>query len=218
MPKNSQDLLIIDSNQNILDILAIIFQQEGYSLECVATGKSALEKCADTNFTLALCNTQLPDMDTRVLIAEIKKRCRDIKLCMMSVAPYNAEEYRLVGAMDIIAKPLARQQLLETVKNILDDRRSTKRLPLELPLTLNQGIEGTSLSISSDSILFKSAHPFKEGSKVELTIKNPDNKKILKTTGKVKRVNPAKSLYVTVLYFMDNIGQDLLDNINIFLQ
>lgn len=212
----NKPLLVIDKNRNLLDLLSIMFRHEGYHTTCCVSGQTGLEQITDQSIPVILSDTQLPDMCGKHFLADVKKVCRNSKVAMMSIDPYNHRQFELIGALDFVEKPISRQELIKTMSTLEKERRYTRRFDCRIPVTINQDVPATSVNFSSDGMLFKSAVSFAGAQELRISIKNQLSKKTISAAGKVIRSDRENGDYLTALYFHENIGHQVLDNIDYF--
>jgi excisionase family DNA binding protein len=203
-------LLIVDDNDDILTLLSTTFKNKGYNVATCTNGKAALDILSAESYPYILSDILMPIMDGRTLLGEVKKRYRQAKVIMMSSSrSYQILEFQLCGALDILLKPMGLNALYDTFKEIELEKRSSIRVPVHMPVTVNNTIGGTSVNISSDGILLSSKHPIAQGSEVKIQVFGSQEQPIFTTAGTVIRSSPIESMHNVAVYFMKNIGQEL---------
>lgn len=113
-------ILIIDDDYEILDMLKILLEVEGYEVDTASNGFTGLEKLKKSSYNLMLLDLNLPDIageqvckairknsELPILILSAKESVTDKVLCL---------EY---GADDYITKPFQNLELIARIKAIL---------------------------------------------------------------------------------------------------
>ena len=94
----------------------------GFSLEVCGNGDEALAKAVDFAPDLLLLDVMMPGMDgptTLKALREIPELANTPAIFMTAkVQPHEVEEYKALGAVDVIAKPFDPMTLSENLRNI----------------------------------------------------------------------------------------------------
>lgn len=132
-----ESILVVDDDHSTCKILSLIFRREGYDIETASTGREAIEKAQTRFFNVALLDIKLPDMQGVELLAPIKELHPDMDIIMIT-AHASLETAMCAmnrGASLYITKPLNMEEMLPTIKEVLEKQRLTmenKRLLQEL--------------------------------------------------------------------------------------
>lgn len=117
-------ILIIEDERAIRNVLKNILSDENksYQIEEAEHGKQAIDKMAESDFDLALCDIKMPGMDGIEVLDHIRKHHPDTAVIMISGHGDldTAVESMRKGAYDYISKPPDLNRLLGTVRNALD--------------------------------------------------------------------------------------------------
>lgn len=113
-------ILVIDDDYEILDMLKMLLELEGYAVDTAVNGFSGLEKLKKSLYQLVILDLNLPDIageqvcknirknsNTPIIILSAKESVTDKVLCL---------EY---GADDYLTKPFQNIELLARVKAIM---------------------------------------------------------------------------------------------------
>lgn len=133
-------ILIVEDEYSINDILTITLKNEGYKVESVFDGKSALEKIDDFKPDLVLLDLMLPDMDGFELCKEISKD----HLVIMITARDNIFDKIVgleLGADDYIVKPFEIREVVVRIKALFRSIKKEKASFSEDFVELADGIE-----------------------------------------------------------------------------
>lgn len=113
-------ILLIDDDFEILDILKLLLEVEGYETDTATNGFTGIEKVKKNRYNLIILDLNLPDLsgeqvckllrkstNTPILILSAKESVTDKVLCL---------EY---GADDYVTKPFQNMELIARIKAIL---------------------------------------------------------------------------------------------------
>jgi len=101
-------VLIADDEQGMVDSLAEFLRFNGHEVSCAATGTQALALCQAQPFNVVVVDVIMPGMDGITLMSEIKRRCPDLHVILMTGEPSLTTAAQAVrgGAFDYLAKPI----------------------------------------------------------------------------------------------------------------
>lgn len=136
-------ILVVDDDKSTCKILSLIFKRKGYEIETASTGQEAIEKAQTRFFNLALLDIKLPDMEGVELLAPLKGLHPEMEIIMVTAhASLETAVYALNrGAALYITKPLNMEEVLSTIKKVLEKQRlkmKNKRLLQELKRELTE--------------------------------------------------------------------------------
>ncbi len=118
-------ILIVDDDESTRRTLSLIFGKQGYGVESAATGQEAIVKTQERSFNLALLDIKLPDMAGIELLGPLKEMHPDMVAIM--VTAYASLETAMQalnnGASAYVTKPLNMDEVLATVKGVLEKQR-----------------------------------------------------------------------------------------------
>ncbi len=114
------DLLLIDSDQIGIEMLARRLERKGYRSHTVGSSKEALLKLESKAFTLVIIDTNLPDMNKWELIKEVNTRYPQISsIALTSHAMSNDKEIFLSQGFDEYeTKPLNFLRLVNKISSL----------------------------------------------------------------------------------------------------
>lgn len=150
-------ILIVEDEYSINDILTITLKNEGYKVESVFDGKSALEKIDDFKPDLVLLDLMLPDMDGFELCKEISKD----HLVIMITARDNIFDKIVgleLGADDYIVKPFEIREVVVRIKALF---RSIKKEKASFSEDFVELVDGIEVDLQGKRI-------FKNGKEIQL--------------------------------------------------
>ena len=120
-------ILVVDDEQSLRGMLAIVLQREGYQVEEAENSGRALQKIAADKFSLVLSDIRMPDLDGLQLLARVKELDPELPVILMTahVSAQDAVEAMKLGAEDYIIKPINIDELILIVA------RSLRRIGIE---------------------------------------------------------------------------------------
>ena len=120
----SETLLLAEDNADIRSVMSGILKMSGYTVIDAVNGRNAVEKFREhqDEIKLVILDVVMPEENGKEAYEEIRTMRHDIKALFMS--GYTADVVLDKGvfgkALDYIAKPIAPNDLLQKVRNILD--------------------------------------------------------------------------------------------------
>ena len=126
-------LLIVDDDEAILRNLERILSLEGYETDTARTGREAIEKTRRNFYNLALLDIKLPDMEGTELLRKMHETFPEMIKIMVTGYPdlENAIKSLNFGADAYLIKPVSVQELLDVVKQKLDEQRNMEKMTEE---------------------------------------------------------------------------------------
>ncbi len=133
-------ILIVDDNKQNLYMADVLFSGNGYKVETAVNGKDAMEKARQNPPDLILADILMPVMDGFALCREWQstETLRKIPFVFYTATYTDPEDERFalsLGAHSFLVKPIATDELIRIIENILK-RTETKpdnQLPNQLP-------------------------------------------------------------------------------------
>jgi two-component system nitrogen regulation response regulator NtrX len=127
-------VLVVDDERNIRRTLQLVLEGEGYRCLGAETAEQGLAILAspDTPVDLAVLDVKLPDMSGLDALAKIRsdEATRDLPIIVISghATVNDAVQAIKLGASDFFEKPLARERVLVSVRNVLDAAKAIREL------------------------------------------------------------------------------------------
>ena len=123
----SVSILVVDDEADVADLFRQRFRRETrqgtYVMHFAASGEEALDRLAEEiqpALMAVLSDINMPGMDGLRLLSEIKQRCPDLPVLM--VTAYGDDERRRhalgLGAFDFITKPVDFDHLKARLRNL----------------------------------------------------------------------------------------------------
>lgn len=118
-----EKILVVDDEEDILELVKINLSQEGYAVECAATGEQALNKLTMGPVDLIVLDIMLPGIDGYTVARRIKSDpdFRNIPIVMLTAKGSEADVVTglELGAEDYVVKPFSPRVLLARIQTVL---------------------------------------------------------------------------------------------------
>jgi len=118
-------ILVVDDEESIRDSLQGLFEDEGYSVICAASGEEAVARFRKHPVGCVLLDIWMPGIDGLETLSRLKTMDADVPVIMMSghATIDTAVRATRQGAFDFVEKPLSSDRLLILIRNALDKRK-----------------------------------------------------------------------------------------------
>jgi two-component system alkaline phosphatase synthesis response regulator PhoP len=123
MQKEKIKILIVDDEPDILEILKLNLQSEGYKVSTAENGKKALKKADKINPDLIVLDLMMPIMDGIETCERLRldSRYKNILIIFLTA---RSEDYSQIAALDVgaddyITKPVKPRVFLSKIKSLL---------------------------------------------------------------------------------------------------
>ena len=137
-------VLVVDDEQSMRDLLAIMLRQAGYDVTVADGGEAAIEALKGESFDLVVTDLRMRKVDGMAVLKAAKEHSpRTVVLVVTAFASTEtAVEAMKLGAYDYITKPFKLDELKLTVANALERRRlQEENLALKRQLRRERGFE-----------------------------------------------------------------------------
>ncbi len=119
-------ILIVDDEDEIRNMLRQMFEREGFEVVEAPDGKEALKIFRKEQTDLVITDIIMPEQEGLETIIKLKKEFPKVKIIAMSGGGIIEPEPYLnmaekVGALRTFTKPVKREEILETVKDVLGE-------------------------------------------------------------------------------------------------
>src|SRR5439155_13532011 len=122
-------LLVVDDNEEVRDLLALVLEEEGYSVRAVAGGDEALRLVRARRPELITLDLSLPGKDGWAVLRELQSDPSTVTIPVLIISAFtrHLEETLRGQVARVIPKPFYLNQIIAEVKATLDrDRDSSK--------------------------------------------------------------------------------------------
>jgi DNA-binding response OmpR family regulator len=120
-------ILLIDDDQELLDVLALAFDDAGHSVVTARDGQEGLDAIAKEHPDVVVSDVNMPRIDGFALCRALRDAGDDVPLVMLTSRDSEIDEALglELGADDYVPKPFSTRVLLARIKSLL--RRESAR-------------------------------------------------------------------------------------------
>lgn len=132
----TQRILAVDDDDNILTVLEARLQSAGYEVLTADRAETALEMLADEDVDLVVSDVKMPGMGGKGLLEEVSRGWPNLPMILLTAygnVP-DAVETLKNGAADYMTKPFDGNELLKRVAAVLEKAPQVKAEAATLPL------------------------------------------------------------------------------------
>ncbi len=148
-------ILVVDDERNIVELIRLYMEKEGFETICAYTGDEALSKFKEENPDLIVLDLMLPGTDGWQVCREVRKTSA-VPIIMLTAKSETFDKVLglELGADDYITKPFEAKELLARVKAVLR-RSGTNEAKAQKEVTFNNlsiNIENYELQIKGEQV------------------------------------------------------------------
>lgn len=125
LPRGTETILVVDDEEVVRELATRILSRAGYTVITAANGREALKRYEEHDQVIALIILDLimPEMDGKRCLSELLKMNPKVKVIVASGFAENGltKEAIHTGARGFVSKPFHIPQLLQTIRNVLDE-------------------------------------------------------------------------------------------------
>jgi len=127
-PKERRDhharILIVEDDREMCRFLSELLTEEGYEVEIVYDGPSALEKYQQKGFDLTITDLMMPRMKGGELVRHLREIDPDALILLITAfgSIESAVETMRAGAFDYLTKPFRTEEILLSIERALEQR------------------------------------------------------------------------------------------------
>ena len=121
-------ILIVDDEPNIIELVTLYLERDGFKVVGVGTGKDALTRFESNNPDLIILDLMLPDIDGFEICRQIRAKS-NIPILMLTARKEDVDKIvgLELGADDYLTKPFNPRELVARIKAILRRRQGETR-------------------------------------------------------------------------------------------
>jgi len=114
-------ILVIDDEPVVLNSCRKVLEEDGFDVYLVPSADEALKGMKKEGFDLLLVDVKMPKHDGIYLIQKVKEKWPDVPIIVMSgyPTPDTITDGAKMGADAFIAKPFTPDELLETIRQVI---------------------------------------------------------------------------------------------------
>jgi two-component system response regulator MtrA len=125
-PESSCPLVLVaDDEQDILELIRMVLEEEGYEVIAVSDGVEALRTANERRPDLCVLDVMMPGVDgydvTRVLKRDEELAAIPVMLLTARTEPENVARGREAGADEYLSKPFLPEELQQAVRSVLSE-------------------------------------------------------------------------------------------------
>ena len=126
---SAERILVVDDEPNIVEVIKMALDFEGFDVESAGTGTEALEKVKSFRPHLMVLDVMLPDMEGFDVASKLGAQRSDTPIIFLTARDETADKVRGLseGGDDYVTKPFSLEELIARVRTIL--RRSGQAEP-----------------------------------------------------------------------------------------
>lgn len=117
-------ILVVDDTPEIIDILKIACEEEGYEIIAATSGEKAIKRMEHTEPDLILLDVLMPGMDGFETCRRLKANSRTRKIPVIFMTALTAVESKVtgfnVGGADYVTKPIELEEVLARIRTHMD--------------------------------------------------------------------------------------------------
>lgn len=143
-------ILIVDDEPNIIELVTLYLEREGFKVDAAANGRDGLAKQESINPDLIVLDLMLPDIDGFDVCRQIRARS-DTPILMLTARREDIDKILglELGADDYLTKPFNPRELVARVKAILRRNQNTGK-PVETLKVANLTIDTARHEVSNN--------------------------------------------------------------------
>lgn len=117
---SANKILIVDDDSNIVELIRLYLEKEGFDTVTASNGKQALEKFSADVPSLIVLDVMMPEMDGWQVCREIRKTS-DVPIIMLTAKGETFDKVLglELGADDYMVKPFETKELIARIKAVL---------------------------------------------------------------------------------------------------
>lgn len=119
----SKRILIVDDEADINTVIHEILESSGFIVNSFDNPHNALDNFKPHYYDLLILDIKMPEINGFTFYREIKKLDDKIKVCILTAAEINYDEYSDILSslpdIRIIQKPVTNEELLKTINRVM---------------------------------------------------------------------------------------------------
>lgn len=121
MENMAKKILIVDDDESILDAVAMILEEQGYTVKTTFKGDETYKKVDSFKPDLIILDVLLSGKDGREICKNLKESLptKQIPIIMISAHPNAEKTIKACGANDFLPKPFDTDELIKKVSQCI---------------------------------------------------------------------------------------------------
>ena len=120
-------ILIVDDEPQITSFLAFTFEDAGYLVKTVHSGRDAIALCSAEPFDVVLSDVMMPAMDGYQLVQWLAAHYPNTRTALMSGCDEVRDKCSCSPPCPLIAKPFPPQKIVSFVEEVMATSQAVKR-------------------------------------------------------------------------------------------
>jgi DNA-binding NtrC family response regulator len=122
--KLMKEILVVDDDKELLALVKRILKCNGIAANCVESGEAALEQIKARTFSLMITDFNMPGLDGLELARKGMAIAPRMPIIMNTgaISAKIIREAAEIGIAEVLAKPFAAEELLETIRTVMGNR------------------------------------------------------------------------------------------------
>src|SRR5699024_4231703 len=114
-------LLVVDDEPNIRELLAASLRFNGFEVDTVGDGQSALRRALETSPDLIVLDVMLPDLDGFSVTRRLREQGKHIPVLLLTARDETADKVAglTVGGDDYVTKPFSLDEVIARIRAVL---------------------------------------------------------------------------------------------------
>jgi DNA-binding response OmpR family regulator len=112
------NVLVVDDQEAIRDTLQTALDDEGFTVECAANGREALDILERWQPCVILLDLMMPVMDGWTFRAEQRRSGNTVPIVLLSAAGELARHKEALGAAAVIPKPFDIDRVISAIEGV----------------------------------------------------------------------------------------------------
>ncbi len=125
----SPRVLLIDDDAQVLKLMSVNFELDGYNVVSASSGEEALDIVASAKPDVVVCDVMMPGMDGLEVVRRLRAdpTTEHLPVVVVSAKAQRSDvsDGRFAGADEYVVKPFDPQDLLDAVERLLKRRDAT---------------------------------------------------------------------------------------------
>lgn len=122
----TKTIMIVDDEPDMVELIKIVLETEGYKTSTANSGSEALEKIKAKKPDMVLLDINMPGMDSWAVRKKLleEKETKDIPVVILTARAQPIDKMfglHVMGVADYIAKPFGRKELVDRVRAVLGE-------------------------------------------------------------------------------------------------
>jgi DNA-binding response OmpR family regulator len=124
MPQGKRAILIVDDEEDVLDLLQLVFETAGFATRRASNGKMAVASAYEDPPDIILLDVMMPEMDGWQVLRVLKGDERTQRIPVVMLSARSERRDKMIGLQEgaegYIGKPFSPAEVVREVQNLLE--------------------------------------------------------------------------------------------------